>query len=272
MRRRTLLAAAAAATHSASARPESGWLPSVAGSGAVDLLLVLAVDVSSSIDDDEALLQREGYRAALTDPEVLARVLGGAHGAIGVAYVEWSDLEYQSLLLPWTRIASARDGAAWSAALGRRPLRSRRGTSVSGGIEFSRRVLADAPWPAARRVIDISGDGVNNSGRPAEEARDRAVAEGITINGIAIEGGDPAETGVSPLGRLEDYYHASVVGGADALVVAAEDFRSFGESVRLKLVREVAGRLPPCKAPAGGGELPCRAGLSSFSGDPRSGG
>lgn len=210
---------------------------------AVDLSLVLATDVSSSIDDDEALLQREGYRAALTDPAVLNLVAAGPHAAIGVAYVEWSGLAFQRLLLPWTMIASAADAAAWSAALARQPLtpqKSRRGTSISRAIAFSLRTLGDAPWKAARQVIDICGDGVNNDGGPVEEMRDSAAAKGVTLNGLVIEGGDPNETGVAPPATLEDYYRQSVVCGPGAFVLAVASFEEFPSAIRRKLVRELA--------------------------------
>ena len=113
-------------------------------------------------------------------------------------------------------------------------------TSVSGGIEFSRRVLAEAPWQAARRVIDVSGDGVNNSGPLPEAARDRAVAEGITVNGLAIVNEHPTY-GLLPRVPLDEYYRESVVGGPGAFVIVAEDFNSFGNAVKRKLIREIAG-------------------------------
>jgi hypothetical protein len=206
----------------------------------VDLLLVLAVDASYSIDPEEARLQREGYLAALTDPEILACVRKGTHGAIGLAYVEWSGVEYQRLVLPWTRIASHSDARIWAEALRESSVQSGRGTSIAAGIDFARRVLELAPWPATRHIIDVSGDGINNGSMPLDEARDRAVAEGITINGITIEGEEPRFGGLAPTARLEDYYRAAVIGGRDAFVVAAEDFDSFGTSIRRKLLREIA--------------------------------
>ncbi|WP_236033862.1 DUF1194 domain-containing protein [Belnapia mucosa] len=209
--------------------------------------LVLATDVSSSIDDDEALLQRQGYRAALTDPVVLNLVAAGPHAAIGVAYVEWSGMAFQRLLLPWTRIASAADALAWSAALARQPLAplgSRRGTSISRGIAFSLRLLGDAPWTATRQVVDICGDGVNNNGGPVEDLRDSAVARGVTLNGLVIEGSDPNETGVAPPATLEAYYRNSVIGGPDAFVLAVAGFDEFAGAIRRKLVRELASTDP----------------------------
>jgi Protein of unknown function (DUF1194) len=237
MRRRTLVTSALGSAVGLAARPVRGQTDA----DPVDVLLVLAVDVSRSIDDDEARLQRQGYRSAITDPRVIQTVQRGTLGAIGLAYVEWAGIEYQRLVIPWTRIASQADAEDWAATLDRAPRQSLSWTSVSGGIEFSRRVLGEAPWQGMRRVIDISGDGVNNSGPPAEQARDRAVAEGISVNGLAIINDHPpfAYAGAVP---LEEYYRDAVVGGPGAFVVVAEDFRGFARAVRRKLVREIAER------------------------------
>ncbi len=164
----------------------------------VDVLLVLAVDVSRSVDEDEARLQREGYRNAVSDPRVVEVIRRGMIGAIGLAYVEWAGFEYQRLVLPWTRISGQNEADAWSSALAEAPRNSLSWTSISGGIDFSRRTLAEAPYEATRRVIDVSGDGVNNSGRPAESARDEAVAEGIVINGLPIVNDRPTSGACPP--------------------------------------------------------------------------
>jgi hypothetical protein len=208
-------------------------------SDAVDVAVVFAVDVSRSIDEDEGRLQREGYRMAVTDPRVVAAIRGGAVGAIAIAYVEWSGIEYQRLVVPWTRIAGQGDADAWAEVLAQTPRVSIGWTSVSGGIEFSRRVLAECPWEATRKVIDVSGDGVNNSGPPAEETRDRAAAEGITINGLVIMNDQPT-FGRLPALPLDEYYRDSVIGGPGAFVIAVENFESFGEALRRKLLREIA--------------------------------
>jgi hypothetical protein len=236
MRRRSLLAAAGAA---AIARPAA------AQAEPVDVALVLAVDVSRSIDEDEARLQREGYRTAVSDPVVVNAVRSGMIGAIGLAYVEWAGIEYQRLVIPWTRISSQAEADAWAEALTRAPRASLSWTSISGGLRFSRDVLTECPYEATRRVIDVSGDGVNNSGPPAEQERDRTVAEGITINGLPIMNDRPTFGRMPPI-PLDDYYRDSVVGGTGAFVIAAEDFESFGVAVRRKLIREVADlRGPP---------------------------
>jgi hypothetical protein len=227
------------------------------GAADVDLLLVLAVDTSSSIAPDEAEMQREGYCRGLTDPEVLAAIADGFHGAVGVAYVEWSGVPYQRLALPWTRITSASDAEAWSAALTDQPHSyGGGGTSIAGSIDFSRRVIDQAPWRAHRRVIDISGDGANNGSLSVQDARDQAVTEGITINGLAIEDSGRRHDGIFETGgdflsgkkeSVTDYYCRAVIGGPSAFVVEARDFWNFGDAVRRKLVREIAGT--PAHAP-----------------------
>jgi hypothetical protein len=231
MRRRSLLAAGAAAL-TAPRRARAQGEP-------VDVLLVLAVDVSRSVDDDEARLQREGYRAAVSDPQVIEAIRGGMIGAIGLAYVEWAGAEYQRLVLPWMRIGGVAEARAWSEKLAEAPRASLSWTSISGGLDFSRTVLADAPFEATRRVIDVSGDGVNNSGGPVELARDRLVAEGVTINGLPIVNDRPTFGRMPPI-PLDEYYRDSVIGGAGAFVIVAEDFQSFGNAVKRKLIREIA--------------------------------
>lgn len=234
MRRRSLLAAgglaATAAVLPGRARAEE----------AVDVLLVLAVDVSRSIDEDEARLQREGYRAAMSDPRVVEALRGGALGCIAVTYVEWAGAEYQRQVLPWFRIGNQAEANRWSDTLAEAPRASLSWTSISAGIDFGVRMLNESPFEGTRRVIDVSGDGVNNSGGPVEAARDAAVAQGIVINGLPIINDNPS------FGRrinipLDQYYADSVIGGDGAFLVVAEDFESFGTAVRRKLIREIAG-------------------------------
>lgn len=231
MRRRSLIAAAGAAAI-APGRARAA--------DPVDVALVLAVDVSRSIDEDEARLQREGYRSAVTDPVVVEAIRGGMVGAIAIAYVEWAGIEYQRTVLPWMRIATAPEAHAWAQALAEAPRVSLSWTSISGGIRHSRRVLAECPHEATRRVIDVSGDGVNNSGPPAEDERDAAVGDGITINGLPIINDRPT-FGRRPPIPLDQYYQESVIGGTGAFMIVAEDFESFGVAVKRKLIREIAG-------------------------------
>jgi hypothetical protein len=219
-------------------------LPVAPGAGraeeSVDLLLVLAVDVSRSIDDDEARLQREGYRSAMTDPRVLEAIRAGMMGAIAVAYVEWAGSDYQRLVIPWTHIGSTAEAEAWAEALEQAPRVALSWTSISGGLDFSMRTLTESPFEGTRRVIDVSGDGVNNSGVPVEAVRDRVVAQGVTINGLPIMNDRPTFGRPSPM-PLDQYYREAVIGGEGAFLIAAEDFESFGNAVRRKLVREIAG-------------------------------
>ena len=240
MRRRTLLAAAGAVAVPAyrPARAEE----------AVDVGLVLAVDVSRSIDEDEARLQREGYRLAVADPVVVAAIRGGLVGAVALAYVEWAGIEYQRTIIPWRRIASQADANGWAATLAEAPRASLSWTSISGGIRHSRAVMTECPWEATRKVIDVSGDGVNNSGPPADRERDAAVAEGITINGLPIINDRPTFGRLPPV-PLDDYYRENVIGGDGAFMIVAEDFESFGVAVKRKLIREIAN-LPPGAIPA----------------------
>lgn len=216
----------------------------------VDLLLVLAVDISRSIDDDEARLQRHGYIEALTNPRVLQAIRNGLTGAIAVAYVEWAGWEYQRLVIPWSRIAAPADAHRFAEAIAEAPRVSMSWTSVSGALSFSLDVLGASPYEGTRRVIDVSGDGVNNSGPPAEMFRDRAVAEGVTINGLPIINDRPTFGRLPPV-PLDIYFRQSVIGGPGAFMVVAEDFHHFGQAVLRKLVREIAGVQAPGVAPAG---------------------
>jgi hypothetical protein len=239
MRRRTLLTAAGAATFQ-SLRPAHA-------DDAVDVALVLAVDVSRSIDADEARLQREGYRTAVADPVVVAAIRGGMVGSIAIAYVEWAGIEYQRTVIPWRRIATQAEAEAWAVELVIAPRQSLSWTSISGAIRHARQLLAECPWEATRRVIDVSGDGVNNSGPPADQQRDAAVAEGITINGLPIINDRPTFGRLPPV-PLDDYYRENVIGGDGNFMIVAEDFESFGVAVKRKLIREIA-TLPPAAIP-----------------------
>ncbi len=240
MRRRMLLAAAGAASMplARAARAQE----------AVDVALVLAVDVSRSIDEDEARLQREGYRTAVSDPVVIAAIRGGMIGAVGIAYVEWAGIEYQRTILPWQRIATQADADAWGRMLAEASRSSLSWTSISGALRHSRALMGECPWEATRRVIDVSGDGVNNSGPPADRERDLTIAEGITINGLPIINDRPTFGRLPPV-PLDDYYRENVIGGQGAFMIVAEDFESFGVAVKRKLIREIAG-LPGGPIPA----------------------
>ena len=205
------------------------------------MLLVLAVDVSRSIDEDEAKLQREGYRAAMTDPRVVSAIRSGTLGAIAVCYLEWASADYQRVVIPWTRIDGQEAANAWAERLAAAPRVSRSWTSISGAIEASMRAIAAAPFEGTRKVIDISGDGVNNSGAPVTLLRDLAVDAGITINGLPILN-DRSPFGQPQNMTLDQYFEEFVIGGPGAFVIPAEDFHSFQGAVLRKLIREISGR------------------------------
>ena len=208
-----------------------------------DLLLVLAADVSRSIDEGEFELQRKGYAAALSDPRVLAAVRGGTNGAIAVCFVEWSGAGEQLVVADWTVIRDGEDAGGLSAAILSAPRSFIGRTSISGAIDFAMARFAAATQHSNRRVIDISGDGTNNSGRPVTEARDQALAEGITINGLAIinDKRNPGYTfHTQPPGGLPEWYRQNVIGGPGAFLHVVEDFRSFADAMTNKLVSEIA--------------------------------
>jgi hypothetical protein len=205
----------------------------------VDLQLVLAADVSRSIDSFEHQLQREGYAAALTSPEVLRAIKGGAMGRIAVSYVEWSGTGEAAVLVDWTVIGERESAAGFAERLIAAPRRFFGATSISGAIDFSARLLSDSGFEAARTVIDVSGDGANNSGRPSQDARDDAVRAGITINGLAIINDRPSRA-PWPEPPLDWFYTNNVIGGPGAFLVVVKGFETFAESITKKLVREIA--------------------------------
>ena len=226
-----------------------GCLAFAAGARAeqVDLLLVLAADVSRSIDDGEFNLQRKGYAQAMTDPRVLRAIAGGRHHAIAITFVEWAGAPEQNVVIDWT-VVRDEEGAGAVAATMLSAQRSFLGrTSISAAIDFSMERLAVAPAEADKRIIDISGDGTNNSGRAVTEARDQAVASGVTVNGLAIIN-TQANPGYAfhtqPPGGLPKYYEENVIGGPGAFLLQVENFDTFAEAMTRKLVTEIAGAPP----------------------------
>jgi hypothetical protein len=209
----------------------------------VDLLLVLAADVSRSVDAAKFQLQRDGYAAAVSDPRVLEAIQTGRHGRIGLTFVEWSGVGSQRVVIDWTVIANAETAKSFGDHLLEAPRSFADRTSISGAIEFSLGQLARAPYEATRRVVDVSGDGTNNAGRDVTAARDEALAQGVTINGLVILSETPLAWNpdhTNPPGGLENYYHDHVVGGPGAFVLAAQDFNSFGQAIVKKMIAEVA--------------------------------
>ncbi|MBM3567338.1 MAG: DUF1194 domain-containing protein [Alphaproteobacteria bacterium] len=200
----------------------------------IDLELALMVDVSLSIDEEEYRLQRNGYVRAFRNPAVQHAIGQGRRRAVAVMYAEWADYAVQDVVVEWTLLRSPTDANAFADRLERaRPRHSAGSTSLSGAIDFAARQFGRAGYVGQRRVIDISGDGMNNSGRDPRFARDDAVRQGIVINGVAI---------LTEVATLDDYYQRYVAGGDGAFVVGARDFGDFARAILGKLAREISGR------------------------------
>lgn len=209
----------------------------------VDLELVLAVDISGSVDNFEAQTQREGYIKAITHPSVIEAIQSAFNGKIAVTYVEWADAYLQSQLVGWHVISDEASAALFAAALVEQPLARGFRTSISHAIDFSADLFANNGYAGMRRVIDISGDGPNNRGRPLALAREDAISKGITINGLPILNDRPQPWG--PMGtpkdmKLDLYYSDYVIGGPGAFSVPAESFEDFRAAILSKLIREIA--------------------------------
>jgi hypothetical protein len=225
-----------------------GFGGGAAAAEATDLLLVLAADVSRSVDYQKFQLQREGYAAALSDPRVIEAIRSGPHGRIAVSFVEWSGFGAQRLVIDWTPISDVASARAFGDRVREAPRSFADRTSISGGIDFAVQQFERSSFDAGRRVIDVSGDGTNNAGRDVALARNDAVAKGITINGLVILSERPIPWNpehTNPPGGLAHYYRENVIGGPGSFVMVAEDFKSFGRALTNKLVAEIAQTLPP---------------------------
>ncbi len=208
---------------------------------AVDLLLALCVDGSGSIDEEEFRLQRGGYAQALTDPSVLGAIRSGQHQAIAVAYVEWGTPGAPRTVLDWTIIKDAATAEAWADRLLKEPRRPQSYNAIGDALDHAAGMIKSAPFKAERAVIDLSGDGPDlRSFKPARLARDQAVAAGITINALAIFKPGSGNVGGLRGEPLDRYYERDVIGGPGAFVQVVEDFKSFGDAILQKLVREIA--------------------------------
>ncbi len=209
----------------------------------VDVALVLVTDVSRSIDDSEFQLEKKGYAAAFQDPKVVAAIQGGPNGRIAVAYVEFSNLESVQTLMDWTVISDAASASAFAATMTALPRSSYGRTAISAGVDVAAKLLVDGHFGDARKVIDVSGDGTNNAGRPVSDARDDAVKADITINGLAIINDHPVSytfAHTQPPGGLTNWYRENVSGGTESFVLEVHDFSTFGDAMTRKLVNEIA--------------------------------
>jgi len=210
--------------------------PVAAKDKAVDLQLVLAVDVSGSMDEDEHILQRQGYVAAFRHGGVINTITSGYLGRIAVTYFEWAGPVGQVITAPWTLIDSKESALRFAEILARKPVAYIRGTSISGGLLYGETLFDRNGFTSARRVIDISGDGANNVGEPVEPARDHVVRMGVTINGLPLMLKEYWGDGTP----LDTYYKDCVIGGRGAFVVPVRQPNHMARAIRRKLILEIA--------------------------------
>jgi hypothetical protein len=241
-----IVAAAAALAGFGFAAP-SGPQMSAQGSGSaaipVDVEVVLAVDVSYSMDPEEQALQREGYMAALTSREFLQALKQGMHGRIALTYFEWAGMHHQQIIVPWRLIDGPETADGFAADISRARYTRASRTSISGALLFATPLFEGSGFRGVRRVIDVSGDGVNNNGPLVTVTRDEVLAKGITINGLPILLKRPNASTLD-IEQLDVYYEDCVIGGPGAFVIPIKERTQFKEAIRTKLVLEIAGRTP----------------------------
>ena len=211
------------------------------GETEVDLALVIAVDISFSMDTDEQALQREGFAQAFRSQQVHDAIRSGLLGRIAVTYMEWAGSPDQKVIVPWTILDNPESLMAFADKIASTPLRRAQRTSISGAIDFSVRLLEESGVEAMRQVIDISGDGPNNQGRGVVQARDEALAKGITINGLPIMLRKP---GYLDIPELDVYYKDCVIGGQGAFTVPVRERDQFIEAIKTKILLEIANLMP----------------------------
>jgi hypothetical protein len=215
----------------------------------VDVALVLAVDISHSMDTDEQALQRSGYMTAITSPEVMSAIRSGLTGKIAVSYLEWAGSASQSILVDWQIITTPQDAENFASILGEAPIRRAYRTAIGDALLFSAQQFDTLPVAAMKKVIDISGDGPNNQGTFAPIARDEVVARGIVINGLPLKLKLRTD-GWGDMENLDVYYQTCVIGGPGAFVIPVRGAERFAEAIRRKLVLEIAGTpLAPAASP-----------------------
>jgi hypothetical protein len=211
------------------------------GGEPVDVELVLAVDASWSMDFEEQLIQRDGYAGAFRSAEVIEAILNGGYGKVAVTYLEWAGWESQQVVVPWTLIDSEASARSFAESLTEGAPRHYRRTSISGAINYAANLFDGNGYEGLRRIIDISGDGANNQGVSVTEARDAAVARGLTINGLPLMTNEPGRGFGYDIPRLDVYFSECVIGGGQAFVIPVRSWEEFPEAVRRKLVLELAG-------------------------------
>jgi Protein of unknown function (DUF1194) len=209
----------------------------------VDVELILAVDVSYSMDMDELAVQREGYAQAIMSKEFLQALKTGPNGRVAITYFEWAASNDQKIIIPWRLIDGPETADAVANEILKTPIRRASRTSISGAIYFAMPLFDQDPYHGLRRVIDISGDGPNNNGAPVTGARDEALSKGIVINGLPIMVKEPSYSTMD-IDNLDFYYEDCVIGGRGSFVVPIKDREKFKEAIRTKLLQEVAGRTP----------------------------
>jgi hypothetical protein len=247
MRRRVFLAttlAAPALFRPAAAKAANQGATQAMALEPVDVELVLAVDVSRSVDPEEQEMQMRGYANAFRDPRLIEAVGRGPAGSIAVTLFTWSDWNIQEHLVPWMKIDGPAAAARFAAAVDAAPRRVHLYTSISGAMDYACG-LYGAGYEGTRQVLDISGDGINNSGRDVETARADALEKGIVINGLAVLDRAPPPLGLAGQPPLDDYFRDRVIGGPGAFLMVAEGFEAFEQAVRRKIIREVASAPEP---------------------------
>ena len=247
--------AAVALSMAADAAPTPHFADTSANAVPVDVELILAVDVSYSMDPEEQALQREGYVQALRSKEFLTALREGAHGKIAVMYFEWAGQFDQKILMPWRLIDGPEAADAVADELARAPYRRASRTSISGGLSFAKPLFDTSGYRGLRRVIDVSGDGANNAGAPVVPTRDGVTAAGITINGLPIMI-RRSRGSMMDIDNLDVYYEDCVIGGPGAFVVPIHERSQFVEATRTKLILEIAGRQPEARVVPVAGKEP----------------
>jgi len=210
----------------------------------VDLELVLAVDVSSSIDEVEARRQRDGHVAALADPEVISAIQSGGYGRIAVMYLEWADGDFQRVVAPWTVIETETDARGFAALLATSPFVSGRRTAIGAAISSSVQLIDDNRFEGIRQVIDLSGDGPQNSGPSLEAARQSAEQRNITVNGLPIDNARQSPFRPTVSIDVAAYFENNVIAGPGAFISPSNEHQDFVDALKRKLIIEIAGLDP----------------------------